>query len=238
MNWRLLNTGIASAELNMALDYDLLMRLSSTSNYVLHFYEWEGNCATYGYFIDPSVYIDLQAAKNHGLNLAKRPTGGGITFHLCDLAFSVLISSKHPSFSINTMDNYAFVNRAIAEAVGKFLGSQAMPHLLAQETAPLDHASKNFCMAKPTRYDVMLNGRKVGGGAQRRTKHGYLHQATICLAETSEDYLKNILKPGLQVIADMRRNSYSLLGDTCAQAELVQSKACLRTYLQEAFWKA
>lgn len=237
MNWQLLNTGRASPEVNMALDYDLLMLLSSTSNNVLHFYEWEGNCATYGYFINPAEYIDLHAAKNYRLSLAKRPTGGGITFHVCDLAFSVLITSKHPAYSINIMDSYAFVNHAIAEAVQRFLGSKGMPGLLAKETAPSVRASQNFCMAKPTKYDVMLEGRKVGGGAQRRTKHGYLHQATISLAFPPEEFLKKILKPCLQVIKDMQCNSYSLLGEKCGPEELAEAKECLKAYLQEAFWK-
>ena len=238
MNWQLLNSGLASAEVNMALDYELLNRLSSTSNSTLHFYEWKGDCATYGYFVDPSEYLDIQRVKKCGLDLARRPTGGGIIFHLCDLAFSVLIPASHPAFSINTMDNYAFVNSAVAEAVSRFSGRHGSPELLPCEPAPLDEAAKNFCMSKPTRYDVMLDGRKVGGGAQRRTRHGFLHQGTIALAMPSEEYLNRVLKPGTQVVEGMRRHGYSLLGSGYSRAELESARKSLRGYLQEAFWKS
>jgi lipoate-protein ligase A len=36
-------------------------------------------------------------------------------------------------------------------------------------------------MARPTKYDVMLQGRKIAGAAQRKTKAGFLHQGTIAL---------------------------------------------------------
>src|SRR6266700_1709494 len=37
----------------------------------------------------------------------------------------------------------------------------------------------NVCFANPVRADVMLNGRKVAGAAQRRTRAGLLHQGSI-----------------------------------------------------------
>ena len=83
--------------------------------------------------------------------------------------------------------------------------------LLPQEPTPLDKASKSFCMAKPTKYDVMLDGKKVGGAAQRRTQHGYLHQGSIFLKPVPEEFLEQVLLPSTRVLEGMQQNSYPLL---------------------------
>lgn len=234
MEWAYLESGKASAEDNMETDCRLLNGLASADKALLRFYDWDGNSATYGHFVNPLDFLDLDRASKHHLQMARRPTGGGIVFHLCDLAFSILIPQGHPSFSTNTLDNYAFVNRAVAKAVGYFLGNSEVPILLPHEPSPLDQASRSFCMAKPTIYDVMLDGRKVGGGAQRRTKHGLLHQGTIVLAMPSEEFLKDVLLPNTQVLEAMRKNSHFLLGDTYTEQTLNEARKELRHLL----WRA
>ena len=39
--------------------------------------------------------------------------------------------------------------------------------------------NKDSCFANPVRADVLSNGRKVAGAAQRRTRHGLLQQGSI-----------------------------------------------------------
>jgi lipoate-protein ligase A len=49
-----------------------------------------------------------------------------------------------------------------------------------QEYKPAAHDRKSyFCFQKPTIYDVMLNGIKIGGGAQRRARGTLLHQGSL-----------------------------------------------------------
>src|ERR1700693_5336560 len=107
MHWKILDTGTRSAEENMQIDARLLEELEDTA--ILHFYDWESPSATYGYFLDPKDFIDLEHAKKRGLDLGRRSTGGGIVFHIWDMAFSVLVPSKASVFSENTLENYFFI---------------------------------------------------------------------------------------------------------------------------------
>ncbi|MBS0629700.1 MAG: hypothetical protein JSS30_05685 [Verrucomicrobia bacterium] len=207
IEWNILDTGVGSAEENMRLDAELLETLDSHALPILHFYEWDGDCATYGHFVNPADFLHLEEAKKRGLNLAKRPTGGGIVFHIWDLAFSVLIPSGHPYFSENTLDNYAFVNTRVLAAVKNRIGKNAT---LIPENAPASDVScTRFCMAQPTKYDVVLNGRKIAGAAQRKTKKGFLHQGTIALQMPSEEYLKPIVKSAY-VLEGMMASTFPL----------------------------
>lgn len=233
MGWKHIDTGIRSAAENMALDVALLADLKDEQEAILHLYEWEKDAATYGHFIDPENFLNMQGVSKTSLDLAKRPTGGGIIFHNCDLAFSVLVPSTHPAFSINPLDNYAFVNNRVIQAIGQMIDLSA--ELLPDEPQPLDDHCKNFCMAKPTKYDVMIQGKKIGGAAQRKTRDGYLHQGSISIGFLSENYLREVLAPQTQVFEGMRAHSFSLLGEKWTTKELTEARQELRAHLQNIF---
>ncbi len=169
----ILDTGISTAEENMRFDEKLLENLAAEGNPILHLYSWARPSATYGYFIRPENHLDLKKAANHHLDLARRPTGGGIVFHIWDLAFSFLMPASCPQFSTGTLQNYQFVNKAVLEAVQERFS--LTPELISEDAPSLGPDCKNFCMAKPTQYDVVYKGMKIAGAAQRKRKQGYLH---------------------------------------------------------------
>ncbi|MEC7840358.1 MAG: lipoate--protein ligase family protein [Chlamydiota bacterium] len=233
-NWEVIDTGRASAQKNMDIDQALLNDASNLKNPTIHFYEWEGPCATYGYFSKPEDFLDLSQVKKYGLNLGRRPTGGGIIFHLTDLAFSVIVPACHPSYSLNTLDNYALINRAVIEAIHNFTGEHLGANLFSRANFKPDPLSNKFCMAKPTVYDVMIDGKKVGGAAQRRTKHGFLHQGSISLALPPKKLLNNILIQKEEILKAMESCSYTLLKDEISTDTLQNARKTLRNLLAES----
>lgn len=232
-SWRILDTGKADAEKNMSIDAALLQSLSE--NPILHFYDWIKDSGTYGHFIDPKKFFKEEGVSKRGLSLAKRPTGGGIVFHIRDFAFSVLIPAECSYCSTNTLDNYAFVNRRITEAIKSFLGKSIPSILLPEEKISSHGLSNHFCMAKPTKFDVMLEGKKISGGAQRRTKNGFLHQGTISLLLPDEEFIIDILKEGKMIFESMKAHTYLLMGTSGTSHELEKVRNELRSHLVNAF---
>lgn len=212
----------------MRLDTELLETLDPHALPILHFYDWQGDSATYGYFVKPADYLNLQEADRKGLSLARRPTGGGIVFHIWDLAFSVLVPAGHQYFSQNTLDNYAFINDAVLRAVSEFLTDR--PKLIASNAVALDFSCTRFCMAQPTKYDVVLRGKKIAGASQRKTKKGFLHQGTIALKMPSEEYLAKILRKEMKVLEAIKAHTFPLLGE---EENLQKGKAALRAALEK-----
>lgn len=186
----------------MRLDEELLFSLDANGSPILHFYEWDSPSATYGYFLQPADELDLAAVKRAGISLAKRPTGGGIVFHLWDYAFSFLMPAEHPLCYPTPLENYRFVNSCVAEAVRPIMPnfSELFEHAEG-EAGP-------FCMAKPTIYDVIVEGKKVAGAAQRRRKNGYLHQGTISLAFPDLKLLEEILLRK-EVVDEINQTSFA-----------------------------
>ncbi len=201
MQWDILETGLASAQENMEKDRQLLEALGGRKNPILHLYGWEKPSLTFGHFIRPEKVLNVEEAKRAGLDWSRRPTGGGVVFHLWDLAFSVLVPASCPLFSENTLENYALVNGVVQEAVAGFLEVETT---LTPIDAPAQDAQcSSFCMARPTKYDVVFEGKKIAGAAQRKTKDGFLHQGTISLVPPDWTLLSKLLnRPVLQAMIE------------------------------------
>lgn len=232
MAWNILETKAASAEENMQLDALLLENLEGQERPILHLYEWEKPSVTFGHFVKPEELLDLEEANKRGLDLARRPTGGGIVFHLWDLAFSVLVPAKSNLFSTNTLDNYNLVNRVVKDVVKEFLGISEIG--LIPDDAPFqDQKCTHFCMARPTKYDVMLGGKKIAGAAQRKTKDGFLHQGTLALLAPDPELLGAVL-PSEAVREAMMQTTFPLVAD---RKELKEGRRELCEHLKRHFIK-
>ena len=181
----LIESGTLPADQVMAKDALLLQELHAP---VLHLYEMEGRSATYGHFTDPKSLINLAACEEEKIVLAKRPTGGGIIFHFLDLAFSYLVPRGHPHYSENTLENYRTVNTLVQEALKELL-----PHASFSFIPPEQKTPSTFCMAHPTPYDLLANGKKIAGAAQRKTRLGFLHQGTISILAPPQELLNKLL---------------------------------------------
>jgi lipoate-protein ligase A len=229
--WQILDTGVGTAEHNMRSDWELLEALRPDSDPILHLYEWEKPSATYGYFVQPEEFLSLEGVKKRGVDIARRPTGGGIVFHIWDFAFSVLIPADHPRYSRETLENYRFINDAVLESVKTFLTAPEQLQLIPQDERALDLKCQRFCMAQPTQYDVVLEGRKVAGAAQRKRKGGFLHQGTIALTMPCEETLSDVLLPGMRVSEAMGLFTYPLLGKNPTAQALQEIKQELKQRL-------
>ena len=231
MAWNILETKAASAAENMQLDAKLLENLEGQERPILHLYEWGKKSATFGYFVKPEELLDLTEAEKRGLDLARRPTGGGVVFHLWDLAFSVLVPAKSPLFSTHTLDNYNLINRVVKDVVKEFIQEEIG---LIPDDAPFqDQTCTHFCMARPTKYDVMLQGRKIAGAAQRKTKDGFLHQGTIALLKPDQEFLAAVL-PSAAVREAMMQTTFPLLS---SPADLKEGRRELCEQLKRHFTK-
>ena len=230
--WKIIETEPSLAQKNMELDENFLKNIEKQGRPILHFYGWSQKSLTYGHFVNPSKFLNLNEVKKRGISLAKRPTGGGIIFHVSDLAFSVVVPAGSPHFSTNILKNYKYVNSAVKEAVAAFLKKEGLfLDLLEKEKPSLDTSCSSFCMAKPTKYDVMLGGKKIAGAAQRQAKGGFLHQGSISIALPDATFLSSVLLKGTKVLKAMDQNTFCLLQSPYSESDLEMVRNALKKQL-------
>ena len=154
-----------SAAMNMAIDEALLEHASSPS---IRFYHWAHPALSFGYF---GKFADV-ANYSTDRDLVRRWTGGGIVFHGDDLTYSIVVPATSEFFSKSPRSIYAAIHSALCDAL-KASGTSAA-------LAPNDSSKvSDSCFANPVLADVMVNGRKVAGAAQRRSRAGLLQQGSI-----------------------------------------------------------
>lgn len=228
---KIIDTKASSAEDNMQKDAHFLEDLKELS--ILHFYDWKNDSATYGHFTKIENFIDLEKAKNKPLDLAKRPTGGGIIFHIWDFAFSVLVSKDHPKFSFNPLENYKLINSIVVKAISEFLDLEY--EIIKDDTNYSNSSFKRFCMARPTKYDILFNDKKIVGAAQRKTKKGFLHQGSISLMMPDKNYLYDVLKKDIadQII----KTTFPLMKTESNKKLLKEVRIQIKHLLQKYFQK-
>ena len=168
MNWLLLNSGPCGAAYNLALDEALLEAMPRLQQPVLRFYGWTEPAASFGYF---QKYTEVGTATLLR-PLVRRPTGGGIVPHDADWTYSLNFPAGHTWHSLRAEESYRRVHEWIQAA---FAGMKVETELAAgcKKSAP------GQCFAGHEKSDVLWQGRKIAGAAQRRNKSGLLIQGSI-----------------------------------------------------------
>jgi lipoate-protein ligase A len=166
-----------SAAINMAIDEALLETAVVPT---IRFYRWRVPALSFGYFgkfSDVAIY----AAER---DLVRRWTGGGIVFHGDDHTYSIVIPARDPLFDESSVAIYEKIHRALCGALVKtgqraVVAGGADPGRLVVGMRAAVSASGYNCFANPIRADVMMDGRKIAGAAQRRTRRGLLQQGSV-----------------------------------------------------------
>jgi lipoate-protein ligase A len=171
--WFLLHSGVGNAAMNMALDEALLESMPRLGRPVLRFYGWTEPAATFGYF---QKYAEVERATLLR-PLIRRPTGGGIVPHDADWTYSFAFPPGHQWHSLKAGESYRRVHEWIQASFAKL----NVPTELAPTRHPslVTRHSSIGCFAGHEKFDLLWNGRKIAGAAQRRNKLGLLIQGSV-----------------------------------------------------------
>ena len=151
------------AVLNMAVDEILLQSIKYP---ILRIYQWLRPSVSFGYFepFDPVKYPDRDPVR--------RWTGGGVVLHGDDFTYSILVPKEASFMQLSTIESYQCIHERIALALNRV----GVPVTMADEK---HQKISQACFENPAQFDVLCQGFKIAGAAQRRSKFGLLHQGSI-----------------------------------------------------------
>ena len=221
--WHFLHSPVGDAATNMALDEALLRSAAERGRPLLRIYSWARPAVSIGYFQRfPALLSDQY-------QIVRRPTGGGLVYHGdgVDTTYTVIVPPEHRLYTMSTADAYCAIHGAVAAACelrgreSRSWSSLVAPHKGFAATIPALHkaqvASRRGsyeCFQNPVHGDVVVDGRKLAGAAQRRTKWGLLHQGSI-----ATDVTPDILEYGFSNRMGVGFESYKPSVAECTLAE-------------------
>ncbi len=166
--WYLLRSGPGTASWNMALDEALLEQASSIAHPILRLYSWQEPAATFGYsqrYSEVASWTPLRP-------LIRRPTGGGLVPHDADWTYSLIFPPGHAWHRLRAEASYQRVHDWISES----FRALAVP---AELSECCEKPAPGRCFVGAEKFDVLAEGKKIAGAAQKRNRMGHLIQGSI-----------------------------------------------------------
>jgi len=175
--FRLIRSPFDSAEHNMALDEKMFDRYMIDGVPAFRIYGWSSPSFTYGVSQSPGTEIDIPACGADGIQIAKRMTGGGVLLHNDEITYSLVCGKA----DIGEPESVFVSYRKICAFLISFYGSLGLKASFALEAEDFKSkcAPHELCSASREKYDIIVNGRKMGGNAQKRKRQAVFQHGSI-----------------------------------------------------------
>jgi lipoate-protein ligase A len=166
---------------NMALDEALLDAAACNGRFAyLRFYGWSIPTLSLGYF---QHIAEVQADPRwQSVPLVRRLTGGGAIWHHHEVTYTVVVPAGYPHARPSTT-LYRVIHGAIAGALSA-LGVPADRRGEPTARRPPERKRPLLCFTDPNSEDIVANGLKLVGSAQRRRDGAVLQHGSLLLARS------------------------------------------------------
>jgi len=218
MNWRIINSGIADAATNMAVDEAILLAHSAGKvPPTLRFYGWQPAAVSLGYFQRATSEIDLDKCKAHQVDVVRRLTGGRAVLHDAELTYSIVVQEDYPLIPKTITASYRYFSDGLLAGLTA-LGIQAkMTVPVAAYGQGKKQPASAACFDAPSHYEVTVHGRKMIGSAQVRKNGVILQHGSVLLRFSAEQFVELLRLPS----AEKREQTVEMLKSRATSIEEV-----------------
>ncbi len=184
-----IDTGLHSGEENMEFDRRLMaafldgrfQRYYGQKSCLWRFYAWQPYAVTLGYNQDASG-IDADKCRSAGIDVVRRPTGGRAVFHADEFTYSFFSDSSEQNAVL-----YRMVHEVIQLAL-EGLGIHAeFCRSTLQRAQGAQTAGSVSCFTASARHELQVEGRKLVGSAQRKSRNVLLQHGSLPLSGRHKD---------------------------------------------------
>lgn len=161
---------------NMAVDAWLWTTHTPARPPVLRIYRWRHATVSLGYHQRPDGVVDRARCHRLGVDIVRRPTGGGAVLHDMEITYTVVATPAQLGVR-RPLDAYARIATALLAGLARYPIVGAT--LVLPET-PVGRVD-GFCFAQRAHYEIAVHGAKLIGSAQRWGRHAILQHGSILL---------------------------------------------------------
>jgi lipoate-protein ligase A len=179
ITWRFIDSGPLDGATNMAVDEALLACFDpEKSRPLLRIYGWEPPALSIGRFQKACVVLDQERCAQARVPAVRRITGGGVIYHAGEITYSLVCAPRHVPPAASIRESF----RVLTSFLIRFYEKLGLDARYAVEHFPAGTMlgeRTDFCFAGKESYDIMIDGKKIGGNAQRRMKDVIFQHGSI-----------------------------------------------------------
>lgn len=215
----------ASGSYNMALDERIFTRYLEDGIPVFRVYRWQAPCFTYAFSQRPENEIDFKQCLSDGIEVVKRITGGGMLFHHDEITYSFVCGKQDVREPQGAFVSY----KEICAFLIRFYESLGLKASFAFKSERFQdrRAPHKLCSASHEKYDVVINGKKIGGNAQKRKRQIVFQHGSIPCS-VNWDFARRYFR-------SLPKNISSAVTTLSEELTLVPDKDILEQKLTSAF---
>ena len=169
----------ASGAQNMSRDRLLLRQAESFAGpmTVVRLYGWSRPTVSLGRHQDAAQAVDLPCCRRNEIEWVRRPTGGRAVLHDEELTYAV-VSNEPDLFPLGSISaTYRLVSEILARGLGALGGTVSLQR--RRGSAAHNGGAIKPCFATASRHEILFQGRKLVGSAQRRLRRSFLQHGSI-----------------------------------------------------------
>jgi lipoate-protein ligase A len=216
----------------MAVDEAIFREtIRKTSPPTLRFYGWRRPAVSVGRFQDARKEIDIEACMKLGIDLVRRPTGGKAVLHEQELTYAAIAGDDLPLFPPDILETYRIISSCIAQGLAK-CGIRA--EMKAEGRTAVNEPLGTACFSAPSRYELLVAGRKICGSAQTRSHGVFLQHGSLLMAFDPSRTCSVILpRQDREGQADRLRNSVTSIREQATISAADEETLC--RFLRDGF---
>jgi lipoate-protein ligase A len=191
--WRFINDNECDPYYNMALDESISIHVRKNASHpTLRIYSWNKSSVSLGYFQKINE-IDYDYCKKNNIPIVRRLTGGKAIFHDKDVTYSISVNKKTEIFSSNLFESY----KIIADIFYLSFLKSNLKVDIEQKRRKNNTQKSPHCFQTTSYAEIVYQGYKIIGSAQKRWSDGFLQQGCIPFSINKEN-LKHIFKSNIE----------------------------------------
>ncbi len=174
--------------------------LTASNLPVLRFYAWQPACLSLGYFQKIRA-INTELCRELKIDLVRRLTGGNAVLHKSELTYLLICDADLMPGSV--IESYKIISAGLLQGLRNLGLNPVMNSNVGKG------GRSALCFNDPSWYEILVNGKKIIGSAQKRINGKILQHGSILIKTNAKEYcsLFNLSTPGLDELVKKRMTS-------------------------------
>ena len=173
----------------MAMDESMLDRIPDGVRAMVRVYRWSEPTLSLGHF--QTMPQDETAAWG-GLPQVTRKTGGGAIVHHHEMTYCLAVASTSTSGKKGHSETlYRAIHNSLVDALRDLGWNAQLSESCTCNRNSAGGSSPFLCFDRRSPVDVVIDGNKIAGSAQRRTMRGLIQHGSVLLR--SSEYAPHLL---------------------------------------------